>query len=80
MRPTEDPHAYRGEILKSLMTFMSVMPLVEIGLVHLIPDPCDFDLHLRGQMMQMAQVRAKALDFNLADDPRMEKVIQEDMQ
>jgi len=79
MRPTEDPHAYRGEILKSLMTFMSVMPLVEIGLVHLIPDPCDFDLHLRGQMMQMAQVRAKALDFNLADDPRMEKVIQEDM-
>ena len=79
VRPTEDPHAYRGEFLKSLMTFMTVMPLVEIGLVHLIPDACDFDQHLRDQMMQMAQVRAKALDFDLADDPRMEKVIQEDM-
>jgi hypothetical protein len=30
-------------------------------------------------MMHMAQVRAKALDFDLADDPRMEEVIQEDM-
>lgn len=79
MRPTEDPHAFRGEILKSLMTFLNIMPLVEIGLVHLIPDPCDFDLHLRDQMMHMASARRKMPRFDPKDDPRMEKVIQEDM-
>lgn len=79
MRPTEDPRSYRGEILKSMMTFLNIMPLVEVGLVHLVPDPCDFDLHLRDQMMHMARLRGRMLRFDPKDDPRMETIIQEDM-
>lgn len=78
-RPTEHPHEYRGEALKALMTFFQLMPLVEAGLITLIPDPCDFDFHLRAQMMAMAQARTRTIKYDPSDDPRLEAVIQEDM-
>jgi hypothetical protein len=78
-RPTENPRQYRGEALKSLMTFLQLMPLVEAGLITLIPDPCDFDFHLRDQMMTMARARSRSNKFSASDDPRLEAVMQEDM-
>jgi len=78
-RPTEQPHQYRGEALKTLMTFFQLMPLVEAGLITLIPDPCDFDFHLRDQMMAMARNRSRTIKFGPSDDPRLEAVMQEDM-
>ena len=53
-RPTENPKSYRQEFLKTILFFLNVMPLVDLGLINLIPDPCDFDFHLREQMMSMA--------------------------
>lgn len=61
------------------MTFLQLMPLVEAELVTLIPDPCDFDFHLRDQMMAMARVRSRTIKFGPSDDPRLEAVMQEDM-
>lgn len=78
-RPTEHPRQYRGEALKTLMTFLQVMPLVEARLITLIPDPCDFDFHLRDQMMAMARARSRTIKFGPSDDPRLEAVMQEDM-
>jgi len=80
MRPTEHPGKYRGEVLKALMTFLQIMPLVEAGLVTLIPDPCDFDFHLRDQMFSMAGARARSMRMDPADDMRMQEVLKEDMQ
>ncbi|TBN11381.1 DUF4238 domain-containing protein [Agrobacterium cavarae] len=78
-RPTENPHQYRGEAVKSLMTFLNIMPLVEAGLVTLVPNPCDFDFHLRDQVMAMAKARARAIAFKPSDDPRYYAIMQEDM-
>jgi hypothetical protein len=76
MRPTENPKSYRQEFLKTVLFFLNVMPLVDLGLVNLIPDPCDFDFHLRDQMMNMAQARAPR--FNLNNDLRIKKTMEED--
>ncbi len=76
-RPTENPHAYRGEVLKSLMAFLKLIPLVHAGLVHLIPDPWDFDLHLRDQTMSMAEARRDQVSFKRKDDPRLDAIIDE---
>lgn len=78
-RPTEHPRQYRGEALKTLMTFLQLMPLVQAGLITLIPDPCDFDFHLRDQMMAMARARSRTFKFDPSDDPRLEAVMREDM-
>lgn len=80
MRPTHNPSAYRGEVLKSLLTFVSVFPLVEQGLVHLVPDPWDFDLHLRDQTMSMAERRRRAIRLDRGLDPRLDAVVEEDAQ
>ena len=76
MRPTENPKSYRQEFLKTILFFLNVMPLVDLGLVNLIPDPCDFDFHLREQMMMMA--RARSPRFDPKDDPRLRRTMEED--
>lgn len=77
-RPTENPRSYRQEFLKTIIFFINVMPLVDLGLVNLIPDPCDFDFHLRKQMMQMAQARSIGLRLDSKSEPRLQKQIEED--
>lgn len=77
-RPSENPRAYRQEFLKTITFFLNIMPLVDLGLVNLIPDPCDFDFHLRQQMMSMAEARTAAFRFDPKDDPRLYKLMEED--
>jgi Protein of unknown function (DUF4238) len=76
MSPTGNSKSYRQEFLKTILFFLNVMPLVDLGLINLIPDPCDFDFHLREQMMSMA--RARAPRFDPKADPRLLKTIEED--
>src|SRR5258706_12533934 len=45
---------------------------------NLIPDPCDFDFHLREQMMSMAQARSTTTRFDPKNDPRLHKQMEED--
>jgi hypothetical protein len=76
MSPTGNPKSYRQEFLKTILFFLNVMPLVDLGLINLVPDPCDFDFHLRNQMMSMARIRAPR--FDPKEDPRLQKMIEED--
>jgi hypothetical protein len=77
-RPTENPKSYRQDFLKTIMFFLNVMPLEDLGLVNLIPDPCDFDFHLREQMMRMAQARSTGLRIDPKNEPRLQKRMEED--
>jgi hypothetical protein len=56
------------------------MPLVEAGLVNLIPDPCNFDVHLRDQMLHMARSRSAGIRINPRKDARSELVMKQDLQ
>ena len=76
--PTRNPKSYRQEFLKTILFFLNVMPLVDLGLVNLIPDPCDFDFHLREQMMNMAQARSASTRFDPNNEPRLRKLMEED--
>ena len=77
-RPTENPRRYRQDFLKSVMFFMTIMPLVQLGLVNLIPDPCDFDFHLREQMLSMAEARATLMRLDPDKEPRLKKHMEAD--
>jgi hypothetical protein len=60
-RLTKQPRSYHLEFLKSVAFFLNVMPLVDAGLINLIPDPWTFDHHLRRETMAMAEARASGL-------------------
>lgn len=77
--PTANPRSYRQEFLKAVVFFYTVLPLVELGIVNLIPDPCDFDPHLRNQMFAMATLRSQGTSIDLESDKRMEKLVMEDL-
>jgi hypothetical protein len=76
--PVEHPRAYRQEFLKSVLFFLMVMPLVDAGLINLVPDPCTFDLHLRDQMMKMAERRMAGVRIDPDKDPRLKELMLED--
>lgn len=78
--PVHNPKAYRQEFLKSVVFFFTVMPLVDLGIVNLIPDPCDFDTHLRKQTFDMAKDRSAGVNIDLRKEPRLEKLMKEDVQ
>jgi hypothetical protein len=75
--PVENPRSYRQEVLKTILFFLTVMPLVERGLINLVPDPCNFDTHLRDQMLRMAQMRSIGIVNNLHEDTRLEEMARE---
>ncbi len=77
-KPVENPGSYRQEFIKSVLFFLTVMPLVEDGIVNLIPDPCDFDIHLREQMYSMAQSRSSAMKLDPSQEPRLKKLMRQD--
>lgn len=78
--PVENPKAYRQDVLKTILFFLQVMPLVEAGLVNLVPDPCNFDLHLRDQMLHMARARSAGTELRPSIEPRWEEIAREDSQ
>ncbi len=75
--PIEKPEQFRLEFLKSVLSFITIMPLVEIGVVNLVPDPCFFDHHLQRQTLHIAKERSKHLNLKVQDDPRSMKLIED---
>lgn len=77
-RPTEHPRSYHLEFLKAVAFFLNVMPLVDAGLINLIPDPWTFDYHLRRATMAMAEERAAGIDISPRGEPRLEELMRAD--
>jgi hypothetical protein len=48
--------------------------------VHLIPDPCSFDIHLRDEMLAMADARSVGMIFDARSEPRIERLMKQDFQ
>lgn len=76
--PVENPRSYRHEFLKTILFFLTIMPLVENGFVNLIPDPCNFNDHLRDQMFQMARSRSTGIKIDPGTEPRLKHLMEED--
>lgn len=76
--PVENPRSYHLEFLKSVVFLMNIIPLVDVGLVNLVPDPCIFDIHLRDQMMRMAEDRSAGMAYDRREEPRIETLAKRD--
>ncbi|MBO9499538.1 MAG: DUF4238 domain-containing protein [Novosphingobium sp.] len=72
--PIEHPERYHLEFIKSVVFFVNIMPMVDVGMVNLVPNPCTFDTHLRDQMMHMAQERYTGLVPDISQEPRLEQL------
>lgn len=73
--PVEHPRSYHLEFLKAVALFLNVAPLIDAGLINLIPDPCTFDFHLRQQMMHMAKERSAGVTLDVWNEPYLKAFV-----
>lgn len=55
--PIKCPQQYKQQTLKDVLLLLQLAPFIEAGIVNLIPDPCDFDYHLRKDTWSTAEKR-----------------------
>jgi hypothetical protein len=55
--PTESPSDHKAQTLKNIVLLFQLEPFIDAGLVHLVPDPGDFNLAFGMSALEMATER-----------------------
>ena len=55
--PTESPQLHKSQMLKNVLVLLTLQPFIDAGIVHLVPDPKEFDPDFRRQIVAMAEDR-----------------------
>lgn len=76
--PFESPAQYRNDTIKNIFTMMQIMPLIDAGIVEMIPDPSDFDLFFKNRVYRMAKARMKYRKVQKEDMGLSEKLMRDD--
>ena len=55
--PTQSPAKHKPQLLKNASLLFALQPFIEAGIVHLVPDPMEFNPDFRRELMAMAEER-----------------------
>ena len=55
--PTQSPSRHKPQLLKNLSVLFALQPFIDAGIVHLIPDPMEFNPDFRREVIAMAEER-----------------------
>ena len=55
--PIEHPEQFKLDTLKNVLLLLTIEPLVNQGIINLIPDPTSFDEHLKREMKRIVENR-----------------------
>ena len=64
--PTQSPAHHKSQMLKNVVVLMALEPLIDAGIVHLVPDPMEFNSDFRRVVMEMS--RDRGANWALKDD------------
>ena len=56
--PTQSPAKHKPQLLKNASLLFALQPFIDAGIVHLVPDPMEFNPDFRRELMAMAEERA----------------------
>ena len=76
--PVHKPNTYRQEFIKSVVFMIKTLPLIDRGLINLVPDPTNFDAHLRKQMWTLAETRLRGVKIDEKTDKQFRKLWEAD--
>lgn len=76
--PLISPTQYKQETIKNVLLLMQLAPFINAGIVHLVPDPCDFDYKLRKNTWDMAKERLKEWKLSSEDYEEFKPLFKED--
>ena len=55
--PVQSPSQHKPQLLKNLSVLFALQPFIDAGIVHLVPDPMEFNPGFRREVISMAQER-----------------------
>ncbi|TBD83253.1 DUF4238 domain-containing protein [Rhizobium ruizarguesonis] len=76
--PVKHPTQFHQEFLKATLLMLSVMPLIDQGILNVVPDLCTFNHHLRDQMVALAEDRLRLTSGEVEIDARTKWLLAED--
>jgi hypothetical protein len=76
--PYHSPSQYRDDTIKNVFLMFLIMPLIDAGIVEMIPDPSDFDPYFRQRIYKMAEARMNGRGISKEDMGYAEKLMQDD--
>ena len=56
--PTQSPGKHKSQLLKNVSVLFDLHPFIDAGIVHLVPDPMEFNADIRREMRAMSEERA----------------------
>jgi Protein of unknown function (DUF4238)/SEC-C motif len=75
--PIDSPTQHKEQTLKNVLLLLTLEPFIRAGMIHLLPDPTDFNDELRKSVWSMATERTKNWEPS-EEDMRQFKYLQED--
>jgi hypothetical protein len=65
--PTESPSQYKEQTIKNVALLIALAPLIHAGVVHLVPDPVEFNETMRQAVWAIAKERRGKIKLDSAD-------------
>jgi len=65
--PTHVPAQHKSQFLKNVSLLLSLAPLVDAGLIHMVPDPMEFNAAFRQHSMAIGQSRRTDIKLEKSD-------------
>ncbi len=78
--PYDNPSQYKEDTIKSVRMILNLMPLIDAGIIEMVPDPCDFNSELRLRTFKMAEARMKHRNVDEKDIDLSHKLMKQDFE
>jgi hypothetical protein len=78
--PLENPEQFKSDTIKLVYFLFQIAPWIESGVVQLVPDPGDFNLHLKQETWRLAKERLKGKELDQEDLADARAVGRKDLQ
>ncbi|MYB75744.1 MAG: hypothetical protein F4X83_01315 [Chloroflexi bacterium] len=78
--PTQSPEQHKSQMLKNVSLLLALEPFIDAGLVHLVPDPMEFNTDFRHTMMAMAKGRGATWKMKREEMKQGERLARDDFE
>lgn len=77
--PIDSPTQYKEQTIKNVMLFLSMLPAIDAGIVHIIPDPAEYNPPFRMTVWAMAEARVQRWRPSKEDSRRFYSLARDDL-
>jgi hypothetical protein len=78
--PIDSPDQHKAQTLKNVMLLLALQPFIERGLVHLVPDPIEFNSAIRETIFSLGKEYRSSRPSPLKQDPELEALAKDDFE